>query len=112
LGRKGRFALAAASALVLGTAVAAHASDPFAPRPLGDHGSHKAGPRSLHLDGILITPYTREAVINGHTLTPGESIAGARLERVSHDRAVLVRGGHRIALVFASDPRASSGGRP
>lgn len=92
-----------------GLCTQARAADPFAPRPLGT-GQVRApsGPTALRLDGVLITPYAREAVINGRTLAPGESIAGARLLALSPGSAVLVRNRRRITLVLAPDPRRNA----
>ncbi len=111
MGPKGTCALVVGCLLAIELGAKAFGADPFAPRPLNRNQQQvPAGPAALQLDGILITPYAREAVINGRTLAPGATIAGARLVSLSPGVAVVVRHGRRITLRIAPDPRSSNKG--
>ncbi|GAB6057777.1 hypothetical protein [Desulfonatronum parangueonense] len=58
----------------------------------------------LNLQGIKVLGSQRTAVINGTTLSIGDTISGARVTRIDPGRVWLIHGnGNHIVLGFRSD---------
>lgn len=56
------------------------------------------------VDSILVSDSRRIAVINGVSVAQGESVAGARVERIARDRVLLEVDGERRTLVLDPAP--------
>ena len=48
------------------------------------------------LQSILVSPHRRVAVINGHSVAPGERVGGARVTRIGVDRVYLRTAAGRV----------------
>lgn len=80
-------------------------SDPMRPTaytPQGRNVAETEADPQWSLTSILISPERRTAVINGHTLTPGEKLGAATVVAISQGMVILRHEGKKVTLSLSS----------
>lgn len=95
------------SALVLlfgaGAGQAGELADPTRPPQERAAPAKPAPPRALTLDFVVRSRDRHLARINGAWVSEGETVAGARVERIGADHVVVRRGGQTRTLRLGSE---------
>ena len=93
--------IALALALLVPT-VPVFATDSDPTRPLGYRTPSQDGAHKLTLGSILVSEHRRVAVINNKLAREGDTVAGAKVIKILHDRVQLEVAGKRRELKLNS----------
>lgn len=92
---------------LLATAAGQALDDPTRPYRSAAPGTPGAAERPFELNGVLLGPNRRVAIINGELYREGDLVDGARVVRIEPRSVRLQRGDRSLVVELSGDPPQS-----